>query len=446
MKVYGNETMQNSKLIFKVFDASSGHIFSGKPDASIYFIENDLKGTPSTPILITAKDEVYQSTQLNEGWTWISVQVASTDLATVQGALAGMKANSGDVIKNNALNAFDAYSVNTRSWIGTLTTAGGINNTSMYFVKAAESQTLSIAGTVINPLNLKLDVKGSKWNYISYLPSSNISVKEAMSGYTASANDILKSQDAFVVYDATLGWIGDLKYMEPGKGYMLYRSNAADVKFNYPVTGSSLQSVKALKTSSHSDLKVNTGKYDVTMNVIATVSSKFGIYNDDLILGYKGSELVSVSEISEFRLNESPVIFSNIQADNNSVIHYVLVRNGKEIARSFERVNFAGNTVIGSLKSPLPLNFNTGIQELYISAYPNPAQDEIRVQINTERDQRIELSVKDLLGKVVIQPETVNTTENFSETALNVSKLNSGVYFVIIKMNGQIYITKFAKK
>ena len=453
LKVYANDVSQNNKLVFKIFDASSGKIFNGKTAEPIYFINNDLKGLPSNPIVISAKDEIYQTTQLNNGWSWISVQVATPDLSTVQAALSGMVAKSGDLIKDNGNGAFDAYSENAKSWNGSLTAMGGLNNRSMYLIKSSMAQTLSIAGTVIDPTTVNIGILGQKWNYISYLPSRNITTTEALAGYAASPNDLLKAQNAFSVYDPVVGWIGDLMYLEPGKGYMLYRSLNTNTAFTYPANQSNAILIRKQNVGIANQTRVETGKYSETMNVIANVNYSAGLKTDDWILGYNGTELVSANQLGMDVNLEKPLIFVNLSSANESLIHFELERDSKVIAKTNTLFQFVENSVTGSLKSPYSLNFNanaTGNNSIFenisIDTYPNPVGNELRVQINTNNYEKIGIQVTDLLGKVVIEPVNFNSIDNYFEKSFNMESIQSGIYIVKININGQLYVRKIIKK
>src|SRR3546814_10300493 len=67
-----------------------------------------------------------------------------------------------------------------------------------------------------------------------------MTVQEALAGYEASDEDVIKSQTGFAMYDSQTGWVGNLSYLEPGKGYMLFRKAGSDVSFFYPVQGGTL--------------------------------------------------------------------------------------------------------------------------------------------------------------------------------------------------------------
>ncbi|MEO8759877.1 MAG: T9SS type A sorting domain-containing protein [Bacteroidia bacterium] len=70
-----------------------------------------------------------------------------------------------------------------------------------------------------------------------------------------------------------------------------------------------------------------------------------------------------------------------------------------------------------------------------ISIYPNPASTVLQITYSNER--LIEVSVVDVLGKEVLQSK---------QTTLDVSNLNSGVYFMHVKTNAGNYTIKFIKQ
>jgi hypothetical protein len=457
LKVFAIDSLiHNSRLTFKVFDASSGQIFSGRTIDPINFENDALKGLPSQPVLISAKNEIYQTIPLNNGWTWISIQVANPDLS-VQTTLNGMKANSGDLIKDNSKSLFDSYSANSQSWNGTLTLYGGLNNLSMYLIKSSMLQTLSIAGTVIDPTMLSIGVKGQKWNYLSYLPTRNIAPTEAFAGYGASANDILKSQNAFSVYDPTVGWIGDLTYLEPGKGYMLYRTTNTDTQFTYPANTSNGSRIIRQNAITVQPSRVEPGKYPETMNMIANLAYKDGLNANDWILGYSGSELVSANQLGEINSFEKPIIFVNLSAEKESVIHFELERDAKVIAKSDQLIQFEADMVVGNLKSPYSLSFNTNTgdvtktnsiysKDISITTYPNPVDNELRVQIIASKTQNVNIMVTDLIDKVMIETGNLHSINNYFEKTFNMDLFQPGIYIIKINIADQLFVKKIIKK
>lgn len=75
-----------------------------------------------------------------------------------------------------------------------------------------------------------------------------------------------------------------------------------------------------------------------------------------------------------------------------------------------------------------------------ISIYPNPAQSEINFKINNVNfSEKTNYSIIDVTGKVV-------ATGVINDKKVNVSRLNSGLYFVNISANGLKQTLKFIKK
>lgn len=94
----------------------------------------------------------------------------------------------------------------------------------------------------------------------------------------------------------------------------------------------------------------------------------------------------------------------------------------KEIMQSFQATNTL-STPDNSIKT--------------IELYPNPANNFIRLSAIDIAD----ITVVDVLGKTVLTQQNIT-----SETEVNVSELNSGIYFVTIKSNEVSQTIKFVKK
>lgn len=67
---------------------------------------------------------------------------------------------------------------------------------------------------------------------------------------------------------------------------------------------------------------------------------------------------------------------------------------------------------------------------------PNPAEDILTIKSKQKIDY---VSISDMNGRVIIN-------SNFSESYLNISYLEKGIYFAIIKTNGGMILKKFIKK
>ena len=176
---------------------------------------------------VTQGASITQTISLVAGWNWWSAQVVADDLlAQLE---QGLGANGVKIVAKDASHC--TYSTSLGRWVGSLTE---ITVGQMYKIQTNTSCDISLTGTPVNPSECPIILKpGFTW--IGYTPSVSLSVSEAMSGYTPTAGDVIKSKSgSYASYSGNLGrWVGDLT-LEPGKGY-IYESKATETKtFYYP--------------------------------------------------------------------------------------------------------------------------------------------------------------------------------------------------------------------
>lgn len=80
-----------------------------------------------------------------------------------------------------------------------------------------------------------------------------------------------------------------------------------------------------------------------------------------------------------------------------------------------------------------------------ITSYPNPATSDVNICYNTEKESNVKINIYDLTGKLIINIEKVISNTGFNEMKLDISKLNSGIYFYSVNINGLITTKKFTK-
>ncbi len=74
------------------------------------------------------------------------------------------------------------------------------------------------------------------------------------------------------------------------------------------------------------------------------------------------------------------------------------------------------------------------------TVYPNPATDKLVAIINSDKEEKVTVSITDLVGKEIMK-QNINA-KNFSEK-LNISQLNNGVYFLTISNANGMQSIKF---
>jgi len=90
------------------------------------------------------------------------------------------------------------------------------------------------------------------------------------------------------------------------------------------------------------------------------------------------------------------------------------------------------------LASPVGIDEND--YEAVFSIHPNPAKDELFVNISGFADKNPEVNILNCLGKIIFSKQYLSSTENL--VTLDISHLADGLYFVQIKNNNVNLIKK----
>ena len=195
-------------------------------------MSSGVKGRAPSEQNTTKVELVYEPTVLMvnntyefaEGWNWFSINPLNTEFLTTSTLLEkiGMKYVEEIRGKNGVLKNVNGV------WEGDLTT---LSPGESYQLKLKQARTLGIP---VNKSNGGVSFTLSRgWNNVGYLPHEALDINTALTNWDAKTNDVVKSEDAFAVFDGTQ-WVGTLTTMEPGKGYQFY-SNAV-TSFYYPST------------------------------------------------------------------------------------------------------------------------------------------------------------------------------------------------------------------
>lgn len=451
LTVYGDSATAGP-LEFRLWDASTGKTYQGLPSTAVSFANNAIAGTPREPVIIDGREMQFQDIPLVKGWNWISFNLGSPALSDVNAALANGSWHSGDIVKNELLG-FDQYS-SIGSWVGYLP---GLNNSALFMLQTSEAQTLSTSGS---PLDLKanpITILGGRWNYIGYLPQVNLPLAEALAGYEASENDVIKSQTGFAMYDPDLGWVGNLSYLEPGKGYMLLRTAAGNTTLVYPETRGSLDIHRqASGDPLHANGEPLPGLYRFAenMTLIAVTDSGAGVKPGDRLMAYVGGELRGQAVAATDPVTGQAAFFLNVSGDQALPLTFALQRGG-ELLPSSTVLTYRSNTMAGDLGHPLVVSFRreTGPGTGALRLFPNPFADRVYLRLQLPAipaTHRVQLSVYDLRGALLLQraPEQAGAGEY--QTAWDGrdargAELPNGVYIIRLTVDGEARSVKVMK-
>lgn len=443
LTVYSND-VNGSDLEFRIWDASTGQTYIAQSEKPISFENNAVVGSPSQPVLFTAKDYRVQNITLNEGWTWISTNIASDKLSDLNKLLADGKWTSDDQVKSEQYG-FASWT-KRNGWVGQLTE---IDNDQMYLVHSSQPQSLHISGPAVDPTSHKLTIRGAKedgtprWNYISYLPSDNFTLKEALAGYDAKEGDIVKSQTQMAMYSGNLGWIGSLTYMENGKGYMLQRQSQDDAQLQYPSKTSVGRKAKAAMAAAKNADGTNAYfPYSANMTAVVEVEG-VELQQGDRLVSYVGGEPRGYAE--GITLPDGRTIFMlAVGGDKPEAVDVTIERGGNIIAKAPSVISYAANSNVGTINEPMHISFLGTDGGLYV--YPSPFYSQLKIRAMVDRDAYADVYVTDMSGKRVVAWNDCNAGGNVDITWNAGNTVPSGVYIVSISVDGNVYSMKAIKK
>lgn len=195
------------------------------------FAVDSIAGDTANPYVFHTP--VHYTKTFAAGWNWFSLNV---DMTNMSPALIFSSCTSpDDYVKSQVASSrlYDGF-----GWFGTLKQ---LNSEDLYIVEVGASCGIDMDGVAAHvPGKERALVAG--WNWISYTPQVSISTADALASLTPVNGDYIKNQVASATYYDGFGWIGSLKTMHPGEGYMMKIAN--DDVLVYPSSGSTKKSLE----------------------------------------------------------------------------------------------------------------------------------------------------------------------------------------------------------
>ena len=428
LTIYSNN-VQDGGFSYRIWDASTNTVFDAVPSMEFNFSNNSIIGTPGNPVIFDGATAIYQNIDVEAGWNWISFNLYKALLSNVDSTLIGGSWTRGDVVKT--MTNTDTYSTSTQKWQGALSAAGGFNNHEMFWLKSTIDQSIPVSGIHIDTISMTL--KPNAWNPIAYLPLVNLPVKTALASYDAVEGDVIKGQTAFAMFYNN-NWVGSLKYMEPGKGYMLRNTASTAKMLIYPQSTASTTLVPAQKS-----VLSNAKEYNENMTIIATceqwqVGSKLEAYIDGQLRG--------VAEVIE--INGKERLFLTVMGESNSNnLNILFVLEGSDLSQAISStvLPYYANSMQGSIDNPIEIEFNEIDNEVVI--YPVPYNQQVTVSGVVKESGKVRIQFIDANGRVVLQSERMNVQAgNWFQKQFNTSALTPGVYLIKIVQGNQIISTQ----
>ncbi|MBL6445418.1 T9SS type A sorting domain-containing protein [Fulvivirga sp. 29W222] len=435
MTVYSNVT-SNETISFKVWDASKAQTHE-EVTPQLNFLANSIIGTTATPQDIVASDAISTTLEFGQGWNWVSFNLVSDDLQSVNTIFSAV-GEQDDVVKGQ--HALDIYDAST-GWLGGITlNEGGLQIGEMYKVYLKSGGTIKYNGTPADPQSTNIQIDAG-WNYVGYTPQATMTVTEALAGLNPVTGDMIKSQSKFSMYDASFGWVGSLKSMSRNQGYMLYSAN--NVSFTYPES-SSLSSGR-VNASEEESITLPEGwhvasarQFSDNISIIAEISGAMNVTDSDILLAHANGEIRGYAK--RYTLNNGKdAFFLTVHGDAGEQITFSLYNEDSQtFTEATNQLKYVNNAIVGDIKQPYPIELNEELSVETLTAYPNPFSSELNLALPCTSGT---LEVYNAHGKLLKSQEVSGQTARVTFE----QPLPSGTYFVKVVGPCGVASTKVVK-
>ena len=362
LTIFGEK--KNAKISFRLWDATSGITYGVAADRDIAYIADSVVASYDNPVMMTANSNLLRSLELTPTWTWVSLNVASPLVGDINQFLKRGSWQDGDQLKDPEDQSYYNYYRGVWNNSGK---AGTLRTDRMYYIKSQKAQTINVEGTVLTDEKDRTITLHPKWNYIGYTPMVNLPVNEALEDLKekASDGDIIKSQDEFATFAASVGgWRGNLQYMKPGKGYMLYHAVTkehpeTEVKFVYPFKGTAAVAVAGAKErvtviDDEEPLWMNTRIS--TMNLIVRTEG-IAAEEGDRLYAYADGELCGIAEAMD--VDGEQTFFLSVGGEEKKALTFTLERDGEFLgAATRAGIVYQADTLEGTTDMPKIIDFS----------------------------------------------------------------------------------------
>ena len=427
LTVYSNSPSGDA-IEFRIWDASDGNVLHATigGNASVSFLDNEVVGTLNNSEIFENTDVVEQQIDLNQGWTWVSMNVNDSNFSNLNALISNATLETSDRVLSHSPARLDTYykdlsNPGNSTWSGTVTTNGGLSTNFMYKINFANEQTLNIKGVPVDISTWEFPVK-QNWNWLPYPLNKNVSVSEALSVFDAAEGDIVKSQNLFAIYDPLNGWSGTLNYLEQGRGYMIKSSKEQIFKYSN-IFGKTSHKKKSGLGDEQAQITAAFTKYPDNMSAVILLPKGYDdlyIYDDEGVL--KG-------QATNQTVGDKALSFITIYGNDAEALTFHVGSSLNQRATP-KRITFKGNSALGTVANPLVLE--SEILE-GLKMYPNPFNEDLVLELYSKEKQVMDVKLYNMVGQLVYaNNKMLEKGTNKMEISPQVSQ---GVYFLNVYLN-----------
>ena len=361
MTVYDSTTVAN-QLTFRLWHYATGKTMKLTPTEFINFGDQAIVGTVDKPVGLYSEEEYLQKLDLARGWNWVSFNVYNQAFASVESILSRFPWQEGDILTEDSEDLTLTY--RNGQWMSNSNTDISrikLSQQYSYRVKVGKAQQIEIWGSAYKrQADRTIKVKQG-WNSIGYTPMVSLPVKTALTDYfdEAMPGDVVKNQHTFAMFtaDGKGGgeWLGTLKYMKPGEGYMLHRQGTTEAQFCYPYYE---PGTTFIENSVNAAPQLGSN-FSTTMSVVAEAVG-IEMEDGDRLLAFAGGELVGDTQLQSLPVregHEGGLFFLSIEGDIEGPLSFAIERGDEIIATTGEVMRYEADGISGSPAMPTQISF-----------------------------------------------------------------------------------------
>ena len=435
-------------VIYKFWDSSEGFEIENV-EAEYTSGEGTFTPNLTVSLHLIGNNPISQTINLSEGWNILSFAVEPENRS--MSVIFDTTINSGTLIKiqdekGNAVEKLPPP-------IGWINNIGLMSVAQGYKIKVSESMSPGFHGLPITSDVERLLEAG--WNIIGY---PYINPQPAMHAFEALINSgsLIKVQDeqgnAIEKLPDPIGWIDNIQFLSPGKGYKLKTNLATYLTINKESRKESQNKISYIFQNKHFK-PIYKGNGLDHMNIYLTtptidgrslkIGDEIGVFDGNLCVGagvIENSDQEYLSLLVSFNDPSSPE--EDGFTEGNAIHFQLWERETGLITETYNSKAFNGyNKIFGrSGTSVLRVNFESKSYSFLGDAFPNPSTHLTNFSFHIQGESKVYLEVFNSLGviiKVLVaqdMPSGLHEIEWDNRTN-DGYKLKSGFYYYRLRIN-----------
>ncbi len=379
-----------------------------------------------------------QDFNLIADWNWISFNLmpSANDVPTL---FASLTPNDIKEIKweNKDIQYWDP------AWVGDL------NNIYMNYglkVFMNNSATFTVDGEKINsmihPIITHSDTTQTyNYNWIAYYPQDALPIEIAMESLRGNVVSV-KSQNKSAIQVGQGQWVGDLTVLEPGKSYLadISMDNAYLVyppKYYYEnLVSKDVENEVVPNPANWNLVSGNTTNMILMANINANPSRyEIGIFDNK-------------DNCRSIGKNVAGIWYFTVLGDEDSELNVrIFDKETQKTISTDYTFEYEANTILGSYKEPIKINFNASTPQnsklaILNGNYPNPFNPSTTIKFTLPKAGKVNLSIYNLKGELVETLLNENMQEGIHSVNWDATKYGNGIYFYKLNYNGNTEVRK----